>query len=84
MNPLSDLGMPDWFWKKYSESCSKIDGLHPECECGSGLPITQHRVPIRTKKGIVWPDTTRKYVETLEQFYDDHVTPTPTPANDKE
>ena len=30
-----------------------------------------------------WPDTTRKYVETLEQFYDDHVTPPLTPDNDK-
>ena len=54
MNPLSDINMPDWFWEKYKKKCSKIEGLSPECQCGSGLPITINHIPFRTKKGIEW------------------------------
>jgi len=54
MNPLSDIGMPDNFWKKYQRICSKIEGLHPKCQCGSGLPITVNHIPLWTKKGIIW------------------------------
>jgi len=117
MNPLSDIGMPDSFWEKFRKKCSKIQGDHPECECGSGLPITVNYIPLKTTKGIVWAggfipghnclacdtrrlwkvagraamffdetlikpsdverskwtSTTRKYVEVLEQFYDNHI-----------
>lgn len=118
MNPLSDIGMPDYFWEKFQKMCSNIDGAAPECECGSGLPITVNRIPFRTAKGIVWagdwvpglaclacdtrrlwrvaaeatvffgdliepsdaeraewPNTTMKYVEDLEEFYDENQAP---------
>ena len=55
MNPLSDIGMTDSFWKKYQQRCSKTEGLSPECQCGSGLPITVNHIPIRTEDGsILW------------------------------
>jgi len=54
MNPLSDIGMPDNFWEKYRARCSKIEGLHPECQCGSGLPITVNHIPLWTKTEIIW------------------------------
>ena len=53
MNPLSDLGMPDSFWEKYQKRCSKIEGEHPLCSCGSGLPITVNHIPLPTT-GIQW------------------------------
>ena len=56
MNPLSDIGMPDWFWGKFRALCTHDEHSTEKCGCGSGLPLANCRIPLWTERGIVYTE----------------------------
>ena len=56
MNPLSDIGMPDWFWDKFRAMCTHDEHPTERCGCGSGLPLSNCRIPMMTRSGIVYTE----------------------------